>query len=156
LTAGTYTPSAHELECYHFLIDGQGKIHNGIFKPEDNLNCNDGKYAKHTGGGNTDSIGISLCGMANFKSKNDVGRFPITRIQFETAMQLCAKLSTKYNIPIKSDSICTHYEFGITHPETSSAGKIDIVYLPPFPNIKKQDIGDFIRSKIKWYFEKLQ
>jgi len=93
--------------------------------------------------------------MAYFKSKNDVGRFPITRIQFETAMQLCAKLSKQYNIPIKSESILTHYEFGLSHPDTSSVGKIDIVYLPPFPNIKKQVIGDFIRSKIKWYFEKL-
>ena len=70
-TAGTHTPNAHELECYHFLIDGLGRIHNGKFKPEANLNCKSGLYAAHTGGGNTGSIGVSLCGMANFKNKQN-------------------------------------------------------------------------------------
>ncbi|MDD3594766.1 MAG: hypothetical protein PHX18_09115 [Candidatus Gastranaerophilales bacterium] len=37
---------------------------------------------------------------------------------------------------------------------TSSAGKIDIIYLPPYTDIKADDVGNFIRKKIKWYFEK--
>ena len=49
----------------------------------------------------------------------------------------------------------THYEFGLKNPKTTSAGKIDIVYLPPYPQIKKQDIGNFIRNKVEWYSKKL-
>ena len=45
----------------------------------------------------------------------------------------------------------THYEFGLKNPKTTSKGKIDIIYLPPYPTIKKENIGDFIRNKIKWY-----
>ena len=49
----------------------------------------------------------------------------------------------------------THYEFGRKNPKTSSAGKIDIVYLPAYPNILQEELGDFIRNKIKWYFSKI-
>ncbi len=58
-TAGTYQPNTTDLEHYHFLIDGEGKKHNGKYKPEDNENCNDGKYAAHTGGGNTGALPLT-------------------------------------------------------------------------------------------------
>ena len=63
-TAGTYQPNNTDFEHYHYLVNGDGMVINGKFKPEDNLNCNDGKYAAHTGGGNTGSIGIAMCGMS--------------------------------------------------------------------------------------------
>ena len=56
-SAGRYYPSEFEKQYYHYLVDVEGKIYNGKFLPEDNNNCNDGKYAAHTGGGNTGSIG---------------------------------------------------------------------------------------------------
>ena len=59
-TAGRYYPTQFEKQYYHFLIDKDGRIYNGIHKPEDNLNCSDGNYAAHTGGGNTGSIGFRL------------------------------------------------------------------------------------------------
>ena len=34
---------------------------------------------------------------------------------------------------------------------TASAGKIDIIYLPPYPEQTTDKIGDFIRNKIRWY-----
>jgi len=150
-TAGGGVPTTYEKERYHYLIDSLGKVHLGKFKPEDNENCKDGMYAHHCGGGNTGAIGVSMCAMANFKSKLDQGGFPITKIQFESCMKLCAELAKKYKIAITPDSIMTHYEFGEKHPDTTSHGKIDIVFLPPFPSITKDAIGNFIRSKIRWY-----
>ena len=70
-------------------------------------------------------------------------------------MELCAKLSKKYKIPIGAQTVMTHYEFGIKNPKTTSAGKIDIIYLPPYPWVEKEEIGSFIRSKIKWYLNKV-
>ena len=64
-------------------------------------------------------------------------------------------LCKKYNIKITPQTVLTHYEFGQAHPKTSSYGKIDIVYLHPFPEIDKKNMGDFIRNKIEWYFNKL-
>ena len=152
-TAGTYQPNTTDLEHYHFLIDGEGKKHNGKYKPEDNENCNDGKYAAHTGGGNTGAIGVSMCAMAGFNSAASCGNYPITPVQLEACFKLCAELCKKYNIPV--ENVWTHYEFEINPPDTTSHGKIDIIYLPPYPLVKRNEVGGFIRSKIRWYLNKL-
>lgn len=152
-TAGTYQPNTTDLEHYHFLIDGEGKKHNGKYKPEDNENCNDGKYAAHTGGGNTGAIGVSMCAMAGFNSAASCGNYPITPVQLEACFKLCAELCKKYNIPV--ENVWTHYEFGINHPDTASHGKIDIIYLPPYPLVKRNEVGGFIRNKIRWYLNKM-
>ena len=69
-------------------------------------------------------------------------------------MKLCADLCLKYNIPITPKTVFTHYEFGKAHPKTSSAGKIDITFIPPYPDIKADDCGCFIRTKILWYVKR--
>ena len=150
-TAGGPTPNNVDLKHYHFLIDQRGVINHGIFKPEDNFCCTDGKYAAHTGGGNTRSIGVSLCGMYSFVNRNNVGNYPLTKIQCEAAFKLVAQLANKYKIPVDENHVMTHYEFGRKHPNTTSYGKIDIIYLPPYSQIKQNDVGNFIRSKVKWY-----
>ena len=55
-------PNATDMEHYHFLIDNHGLLYKGKFEPEDNINCQDGKYAQHCGGGNTGNIGVAFCG----------------------------------------------------------------------------------------------
>lgn len=155
-TGGIGKPNQNEKECYHFLVDAKGEIHEGIYKPEDNENCYDGKYAQHTGGGNTGSIGVSLCGMLNYHSRFDIGLYPITAIQFEAACKFIAGLCKKYKINITPDTVMTHYEFGIKHPKTLSYGKPDITFLPPYPQIAQWNIGEFIRNKAKWYYKNLK
>lgn len=155
-TAGTYTPNEHEKNCYHYLIAFNPKNNaayqvNGRFKPEDNLNCYDGKYAAHTGGGNTGSIGVSLCAMGGYKNITEVGNYPIRQEQLNLLYKLCSQLSKKYSIPINSNCILTHYKFGLKNPNTTSKGKIDIVYLPSQPNIICSNVGDYIRNNIKKY-----
>lgn len=153
-TAGTHYPTRYEKQFYHYLIDKNGKIYNGIYTPEDNLNCRDGIYAMHTGGGNTGSIGVAMCAMAGFKNSQNVGDYPITAVQFESCMKLCAELCEKYLIEISPSNVMTHCEFGQKNPQTLSFGKIDIIFLPPYPWVPKSQIGSFIRSKIRWYKQK--
>ena len=69
----------------------------------------------------------------------------------ERCFKLIAELCKKYDIPITANTVMTHYEFGLKNPFTTSAGKIDIIYLPPYPWVTSKDIGCFIRAKIKWY-----
>lgn len=160
-TAGTYKPNSLEKEHYHFLVEysknpmEQGIIHNGKYKPEDNLLCsNDSPYAAHTGGGNTGSIGVAICAMLGFKDYLHIGNYPIKPIQMEVCYELCARLCREYKIPIRKDTIMTHYEFGKKNPHTSSKGKPDIMYLASNPSLSSNKIGDFIRNKILWYFKK--
>lgn len=151
-TAGRNIPNATDMEHYHFLIDKNGLLYKGKYEPEDNINCQDGKYAQHCGGGNTGNIGVAFCGcyVQNGVSVKDT-QFPLTQVQLERGFKLCADLCKKYKIPINKDHVFTHYEFGQAHPQTSSAGKIDITYLHPIPTITKDTIGSYMRGKILWY-----
>lgn len=152
-TSGVYYPNEHEKECYHFLIDKDGVIHEGKYKPEDNEICTDGRYAAHTGGGNTGSVGVAFCGMMGCENPQNVGDYPLTQKQVEAGFKLCATLIKKYNLQLSN--VITHYEFGKLHPESASAGKIDITYLPSYPDVKAEEMGGFIRSKIRWYLERI-
>ena len=154
-TAGGHFPTFYEKQFYHFLVDAKGCVHRGIYPPEANLNVKTGRYAAHTGGGNTGSIGVALCGMAGFESKEKPGPYPITPIQLEAAFALCAELCVKYNLPVSPSSVLTHYEFGQANPKTSSAGKIDIIFLPPYPSVGVRNVGGVIRSKVNWYMQQL-
>ena len=153
-TAGGYRPSFFDRQFYHYLVDGEGVVHNGIYAPESNLDVTDGKYAAHCGGGNTGAIGVALCAMGGFKDKHHPGQFPIKPKQLEAFFALCARLALKYNIPITPKTVFTHYEFGLNHPKSSSNGKIDICYLPPYPTVSPPNTGSFIRQKIIWYMKK--
>lgn len=154
-TAGQNTPNDTDKRHYHFIIDGDGKVHTGRYKPEDNLDCTCGGYAAHTGGGNTGSIGVALCGMLGFCSAKQVGSCPLTKKQCEASFKFIAELCKKYNIAVTPQTLLTHKEFGDANPKTTSCGKIDICYLPPYPEVQAKEIGDFIRNKVKWYMQKL-
>ena len=167
-TAGTNSPNAHEKQCYHYLIDSKGVVHEGIYKPSDNENCTDGRYAQHTGGGNTGSIGVSVCGCA-VPSGTPVSKtkYPLTKVQLEKMFKLTAILCQSYGIVPSVNTVMTHYEFGKKNPKTSSAGKIDLTHLFVYSaeDIKKtlktdsvtvNSYGDFIRAKVKWYLNDLK
>lgn len=154
-SAGRYYPSEFEKKYYHYLIDAEGNLYQGYYEPEDNDNCADGNYAAHTGGGNTGSVGVCMCGMCGYRCANFCGDYPITKIQFEACMKFTAELCKKYNLSVNKDTVLTHYEFGLANPKTSSAGKIDINWIAPYPWVSAKDVGSFIRTKVRWYLEKL-
>lgn len=150
-SAGASSPCEVDLKAYHFVVDVLGNIHQGHFKPEDNINCTDKKYAKHCGGGNTNCIGLSALGMADFNLKEKQTKYPLTKIQVEAFCKLAAELCIKYAIKVSPETVFTHFEFGLKHTNTTSYGKIDFTYLPFLPNLEKDRIGDFLRNKISWY-----
>ena len=155
-TAGTYKPNSDVLNHYHYAILENGNILPCNHRPEDNLNCQDGNYAAHTGGGNTGSIGIAMCGMYIPKGYTvKQTDYPLTKKQCEACFKFVAELADKYNITVTPETVMTHYEFGLKNPKTSSAGKIDIIYLPAYPHLKQSEIGDFIRNKVRWYLKNL-
>lgn len=153
-TAGQNQPNNIDYQHYHFLINGNGLKVEGKHKPEDNENCQDGNYAQHTGGGNTGAIGVALCGMLGYVSARNVGKYPLKKTQCEAAFKAIAELCKKYKIPVTKETVMTHYEFGKSHPKTTSAGKIDITWLP-YPNLTPDKVGDFIRNKIRWYYQRV-
>lgn len=150
-TAGASYPCNVDLKAYHFLVDKDGKVYQGHFKPEDNIICKPNKYAMHCGGGNTGCIGLSALGMAGFNLKDKKTKYPLTKIQVEALCKLIAELCTKYKIEISEETVFTHWEFGQKHPKTRSFGKIDFTYLPYLPNLQPKEVANYLREKIKWY-----
>jgi len=156
-SAGGYTPGDAERYHYHFTVDAMGNIGIGRFKPENNIPpLRNGGYASHCGGGNSYTIGVALCGMAGYTSPRSQGRYPLTAKQCEAAWKLIAEQCYKYGIPVTEDTVYTHYEFGKKNPESDSAGKIDITFLPHKPELKPGEVGDYIRGKVTWYLAKMK
>lgn len=153
-TGGANVPCKQNLESYHFCIDKNGKIYSGTNAPEDNINCYDGKYAKHCGGGNTGCIGLSVCGMYKFTLTKKQTKYPITQVQVESLCCLAAYLSIKYGILVNERTVFTHYEFD--RKKQKPEGKIDITYLPYLPNLEVVRIGSYLRNKIEWYKNKIK
>ena len=148
-TAGSNKPCRTDLTAYHFLFDSNGNEYSGIYTPEDNIDCYDGKYAKHCGGGNTGCIGLSACGMAGFDLTKKQTKYPITQKQVEAMCFKAAELCLKYNILITENTVFTHFEFD--QKKTKKDGKTDITYLPYLPNFQQDRIGSYLRNKIAWY-----
>lgn len=155
-TAGSNSPCLEDLTAYHYCIDKFGRIYSGTHKPEDNLNCYDGNYAKHCGGGNTGCIGLALCGMAGFTTDKKQTKYPLTQKQVEAFCCLAAYLSVKYGILITDKSVFTHYEFDQKRPKNKREGKIDITYIHYLPNLSPNSIGIYLRQKISWYRYKIK
>lgn len=150
-TAGNYQANATDKKAYHYLIDDKGKVTKGNYTIADNVNCQDGRYAAHCGGNNTKNIGVAFCGNRAFSEKTLTSPQPLTRVQLEAGFKLIAELSIKYGIPVTAQEIFTHYEYD--KKKRKPEGKIDLIYLPPFPNIRKAEVGNFIRNKVCWYID---
>lgn len=153
-TAGSYTPNNVDRKAYHYLVQDDGFIQDGLYKPEDNENCKDGVYAAHTYLGNTGSIGVAACCNFNFKlnEPNTSTKYPLTAKQFESICKLCATLCKKYNI--SANEIYTHYGFDAKH--NIKQGKVDITYLPFLPNKKPLEVQDYFRYVTKVYLNNLK
>ena len=141
---------------YHYMIAYNSKtkqayVKRGIYTPEDNDNTGDGRYAPHCALMNTGNIGVAICANYQYNHKtNTSDTYPITAQQLELAFELLAELSIKYNIKI--EEIQTHYERDKKLKKPS--GKVDIIFLPSYPQVKKEEVGNFIRNKVKWYISK--
>lgn len=144
-TGGNYKPNEVDLKAYHYLIDNIGNIYEGCYKPQDNENCQDGRYAAHTLKGNTGSIGVAACCNYGFSINKKQSIYPFTKRQFDTITKLCAKLADDYNI--KTTDIFTHYWFDKCNG--IKQGKSDITFIPWKPEIKPDDVIEYFRQEIQ-------
>ena len=161
LTAGLHKPNKLDLSSYQLLIDDEGKLYKGMA-----VGC-----ASSTGGMNSITYNIACCGGLSSSM--------ITQIQIEKFFKTCAEKLKEYNLT--PDKFYTHAEIGemtraynlkqkgkpydsryplITTLLTYNAyllqniGKIDLTVTPYISGSAKLT-GDYIRNKIRWYYEKL-
>lgn len=149
-TAGGHTPSGLDKEHYHFIIAGDGSVHNGKFPVEANIKPISGKYAAHTLNCNTGSIGVSLAAMAGAVERPfNAGRAPITKKQEEALTTLLVKLCDKYGIPLTPQTVLTHAEVQPTLG-IAQRGKWDICWLPGMTQPGEPfTVGNVIRERVR-------
>lgn len=148
-TAGSYNVNETDRAHYHYIVDGTGKVIAGIHKPEDNASTSDGNYAAHTKNCNTDSIGISIASMAGaVENPFSAGKYPLTKLQWDTMVDRVAQLAKKYNIPVSKETILTHAEVEGTLGIQQN-GKWDITRLPFDESVKgAAAVGDKLRKEV--------
>lgn len=123
-TGGSYTPSSLDAEHYQFLIDGDGVVWEGKYSVADQ-DSTKSNYAAHTSQFNTKNIGVAFCAMAGSKEGGTFGKYPITPMQWETALALCAFLCSGYSITPDKLHLASHCEIQSIHGVKQS-GKWDI------------------------------
>lgn len=149
-TAGTHTPNDTDKRAYHILVTGEGDPVLGT--PSISLNSGSLKpgYAAHTLNCNTDSIGISLCGMGGATEVPfSPGKWPIQPKQISTLAELSRLLGIKYGIPVTRKRMLSHAEVQPTLGIKQRA-KWDWSILPgPVSSLRGAvNIGDWIRNQI--------
>lgn len=151
-TGGSYTPSSLDKEHYHFVIDGNGRVHAGLHKINANIPpLREGEYAAHTRGTNSYSIGVALCCMAGAVEGRSNGKYPVKESQFDRLAEVIAELCRTYNIPITPETVLSHAEVQTTLGIKQN-GKWDISVLPFDPAVKgARAVGDRLRARVKRY-----
>lgn len=148
-SAGTYTVSHIDKEHYHFIVDQYGKVHKGDHSVQDNESISDGIYAAHTRGANAGAIGVAVAAMADAKGPGALGKYPITKLQFDGLIKEVKRLRTAYKIGVSRSTILTHAEVEATLGIKQN-GKIDIAFgIPGQPGLRTaRACGDYIRSLV--------
>lgn len=146
-TAGGNKASRTDKEHYHILIEGDGNLVRG----DPSIDLNDAPlkqgYAAHTLRLNSDSIGVSLCGMAGAKeSPFNPGKSPITEAQWEVLPMVLADLCQQYSIPVTRKTVLSHAEVQPTLG-VKQRGKWDITKLPWDHSVSGPiTVGDLFRK----------
>lgn len=110
-SAGGHVVSTVDKEHYHFIVSGKGEVVKGDNDIADNVSTADNDYAAHTRGFNTGVIGVSMaCMLGAIENPFNAGKYPMTKIQWDTCMKVIAELATFYKIPVTNQTILSHAE----------------------------------------------
>ena len=150
-TAGTNTASALDKNHYHFIVEGNGNIKNGVYSPEDNESTAT-PYAAHTRGMNTGSIGVALAAMHGATERPfNAGKYPITAKQVDALVGLISRLCDQYGIAVTPQTVLTHAEVEGTLG-AKQRGKWDVTWLPGMDQAGHPSaVGDLLRQKVRTY-----
>jgi len=150
-TAGGYIVSSTDLEHYHIVVDGEGRLWRGDKPITANVSTSDNDgYAAHTKSCNSGSIGISACAMAGAQeSPFQAGGYPLKPIQWAVLAAVAADLCVAYGIAVTAKTLLQHGEvqdsLGIAQD-----GKWDINILPWRP---EDNAGDLFHERVSWLLE---
>lgn len=151
-TAGGNKANAMDKRAYHVLVEGDANVVRGnpsiaLNVPKNGVLPNG--YAAHTLNTNSDSIGVSMCGMAGaVESPFNAGSAPLTAAQFDRFCEVLAALCRRYSIPVGPKTVLFHAEVQ-SNLGIQQRAKWDVARLPFNTSVVgAKAIGDLMRSKV--------
>lgn len=149
-TAGANKAGDLDKRHYHILIEGDGSLVRGMPTIDLNQKPVTPGYAAHTLNCNSNSIGLSLCGMAGAVERPfNAGKSPITRAQWDAAIKAVAELCRRYSIPVTPSTVLSHAEVQGTLG-IQQRGKWDISILPFDLTLNTANkVGNAFRAAVK-------
>jgi hypothetical protein len=150
-SAGRHNASATDIKHYHYIVEGDGTVVAGNHPVSANESTAT-PYAAHTRGANTGAIGVSFAAMHGAKERPfNAGKYPITQRQVDSMVQLVARLSIKYKIPIDREHVLSHAEVQPTLG-IKQRGKWDVAWLPGMETAGDPvEIGDKLRAAVRLF-----
>lgn len=146
-TAGSYVVSALDKMHYHFVIDRDGIVHPGHHRVAANMRPITRDYAAHTYMLNTGSIGIAVACMAGATQSNP-GRYPMTRAQWNTMIELTAIAAKHFNLPVSSATVLGHHEVASVYG-IDQGGKWDPGMLPWSSGTPRSAVARAFRDAVR-------
>lgn len=152
-SAGNLEPTAYDLQHYHRMVTGAGKVLSGKFPISANAlgrKLTRGTYAAHTLNLNSGAIGLGMACMkdAQWASPRACAAFPRPE-QVDAFVAEAARLCDLYGIPVTRRTVLSHAELQVTLGVTQK-GKWDFDY-DPYGDLDTRDpvkIGDMLRERI--------
>jgi N-acetyl-anhydromuramyl-L-alanine amidase AmpD len=150
-TGGANSVSALDKLHYHFIVDGEGVVHRGIWSVKSNARPFRRRtgYAAHSLNFNAGSIGIALCGMGGAtESPFRAGKWPIRQLQWQIAAEVAAQCAAQYGISTTNYDILQHGEIQ-KRKQIAQRGKWDCCKLPWHPNWSHGDVERDFRLRVQ-------
>jgi N-acetyl-anhydromuramyl-L-alanine amidase AmpD len=111
-TGGAYRPNDVDRAAYHYLIDGDGVVHDGRHPVAGNMpgKLVKGQYAAHTRNLNAGSIGVAVCAMGNGQWSTPYTNTPVEEVQVREMVALTSRLCRAWGIEPTRRTVLSHAE----------------------------------------------
>lgn len=151
-TGGGSRANSVDRKAYHYVVEHDGNVVPGVHSVADNMRELTGSdYARHTGGFNSFSVGISFAGMKGSSSANSPGPAPLKPVQVMAGLHFVAECCKAWNLdPLNERHVFHHREAYELHgvKGTQNHKKQDITFLPFMPELGFSETGPWLRRKI--------
>lgn len=157
-TGGTHRASAYEREHYHEIAQGDGSRVLGAKAPESNKAPLGPDYVRHTGGMNTNTIGLAICAMGGKEVRESPlhkGLYPPTQESIDALCVMAAEYCHTYDIEVTPETVFIHAE--VKPRWGRGAYKWDITVLPGHEKqLSARKAGDILRAQVSHELSKIK
>ncbi|HEU0298875.1 MAG TPA: hypothetical protein VFR37_05455 [Longimicrobium sp.] len=158
-TGGGPRANPIDLRHYHFVFNQpDGAVVLGSNRVAFNMGRIARRYAAHTGGFNTGSVGFAFAGMADAAQGHRYGPYPLTEMQVRTGLAFVALSLLTWKLPVSEATCFTHYEAWTLHRVKGEMNdqKWDITELQFARHLGRDEVGPWMREVVRNHTAALQ